>query len=91
MDQKASGGDLFSKMDKDGSGGISREEFAQATTCCERFALSTCSGGGPVARLNSAGSKNGNGICSECLEPVCHNASDSRQTWIGSRDFEVSR
>jgi len=26
----ASGGDLFSKIDKDGSGGISREEFAQA-------------------------------------------------------------
>eukprot|EP00434_Breviolum_minutum_P035729 symbB.v1.2.031636.t2/scaffold3683.1/size52090/3 len=26
----ASGGDWFSKMDKDGSGGISREEFAQA-------------------------------------------------------------
>ena len=37
MDRKASGGDLFSKMDKDGSGGISREEFAQVTTCCLRL------------------------------------------------------
>ena len=37
MDRKATGGDWFSKMDKDGSGGISREEFAQVTTCCLRF------------------------------------------------------
>ena len=27
---EVAGGDMFSKMDKDGSGGISREEFAQA-------------------------------------------------------------
>ena len=37
MDRKATGGDWFSKMDKDGSGGISREEFAQVTTCCLRL------------------------------------------------------
>ena len=81
---KVSGGDLFSKMDKDGSGGISREEFAQATTCCERFALSTCSGGGPVARLNSAGSKNGNGI-GKYGQSICHNAGNLSQASLGTK------
>ena len=76
MDRKASGGDWFSKMDKDGSGGISREEFAQATTCCLRFCFveRPC-----MARLNSAGSKNGNGIFRKHGQSICQHAGNLSQ------------